>query len=51
MRAPDMTDVGGVTVEVYDQLARVAPGELEGLLARDLTGAESSGWRHGLPAL
>jgi hypothetical protein len=31
-----MTDVGAVKVEVYNQLARVVPGEVEGLLARDL---------------
>jgi hypothetical protein len=32
-----MADVGAVTVAVYNQVARVVPGELESLLARDLT--------------
>jgi hypothetical protein len=32
-----MADVGEVTVEVYNQAARVVPGELESLLASDLT--------------
>jgi hypothetical protein len=32
-----MTDVGDVLVEVYNQVARVVPGEVERLLAPELT--------------
>jgi hypothetical protein len=37
MTAYAMAGAGEVTVEVYNQAARIVPGELESLLARDLT--------------
>ena len=37
MRAQGMADVGEITVEVYNQVARVVPGEVERLLASELS--------------